>query len=472
MSHPEHKDAPRANAAEGEAADRQQARNTALSLAVILTTVTLVVLDGAIANIALPSITVAFGVSAGEAVWIVTMYQLGVVVALLPCAALGESIGGRKVYLAGVLIFTLASAACAAAPNMSMLVFARFVQGLGGGAIMGLGAMMIRFTFRPEVLAHALGWNAMAVALSSAAGPAIGAMILSVADWPWLFIVNIPIGAFVLLGSRNLPRPVGSGRRLDGVSAGFNTGFFVLLVLGADIAATRGLAGTAMLAGAATCLAAVILRERRVEAPLIPIDLFRNGSFRYSVAASISCFSGQTMGYLAIPFLIQHQMGLSIFTAGSVMMVWPLLVAVTAPISARLSKRMPTGLICAAGGSLLGVGLAIGGAWPLYGGLAPLVSGIALCGIGFGLFQTANNQVLLLSAPKKRSGAAGGMQGTARLMGQTIGALAMSLLFDHAPDGKALQIGLIIAAVFALCAAAISSIRLQHDRRAAQEPST
>ncbi|MBL8807768.1 MAG: MFS transporter [Rhodospirillales bacterium] len=447
-----------------ETADSQQARHAGLSLAVILTTVTLVVLDGAIANIALPSITHSFGVSAGDAVWIVTTYQLGVVVALLPCSAIGESVGGRKVYVSGVVLFTLASAACALAPNMPVLVSARFVQGLGGGAIMGLGAMMIRFTFRPELLAHALGWNAMMVALSSAAGPPVGAMILSVADWPWLFIVNIPIGALVILASRNLPRPSGSGRRLDGPSAALNTGFFVLLVLGADMAATRAIEGWAMLAVAAICLAALILRARRQEAPLIPIDLFRNGSFRYSVAASITCFSGQTLGYLALPFLIQHEMGRSIFTAGSVMMVWPLLVAATAPVSARLSKRMPTGLICAAGGSALALGLVVCGVWSSSDSLTPVVSGIVLCGVGFGLFQTANNQVLLLSAPKKRSGAAGGMQGTARLMGQTVGALAMSLLFDHAPDGLALKTALLLAAAFALCAAVISSIRWRHDR--------
>jgi DHA2 family multidrug resistance protein-like MFS transporter len=450
--------------------DRQQAQNRGLALAVILTTVTLVVLDGAIANIALPSITTAFGVPAGDAVWVVTSYQLGVVVALLPCAALGESIGGRKVYLSGVAIFTAASAACALAPSMNALVLARFLQGLGGGAIMGLGAMMIRYTFPPEALAHALGWNAMTVALSNAAGPGVGALILSVADWPWLFAVNIPIGAFVLFASRNLPRPSGSGRRVDLVSAALNTGLFVMLVLGADVAATRGYEGAAMLAFAAVCLAALVVRERNVEAPLIPIDLFRNGSFRLSVVASVSCFSGQTLGYLAIPFLIQHELARGIFTAGAVMMVWPLFVAVMAPISARLSKRVPTALLCATGGSVLATGLAVAAFWPLHHDLTPLVVGIALCGLGFGLFQTANNQVLLLSAPKKRSGAAGGMQGTARLMGQTIGALSMSLLFDHAPEGSALHIALVLAAGFALCAALVSSVRLAHDGRGGTSP--
>ena len=150
------------------------------AIAVLQITLVLVVLDSAIANIALPSIAISLKASPSDTVWVVSSYQMAVLVALLPCGALGEIFGPRRVYLAGVALFTSASAACALADSLPMLIAARFVQGLGGGAIMALAAMNLRFAVPHRLLGTIIGINAMTVAISSAAGPVSPAR-----SWRW-----------------------------------------------------------------------------------------------------------------------------------------------------------------------------------------------------------------------------------------------------------------------------------------------
>ncbi len=439
-------------------------RRTAAVVALLVATV-LVVLDGAIANVALPSIAHALEVSSADCVWVVAAYQLGVVVALLPCAALGESYGGRKVFVAGVAVFVAASGLCALSTSLPLLAAARFIQGIGAGAIMALGMMMLRFACPQRLIGRAIAWNAMVIALSSAAGPGVGAAILAIADWPWLFAVNLPIGALVLIASRALPGPNGTGRPLDLISAAINACMFALFVFGADSIATQPQRGVALILGAALCLAALIRRERTREAPLIPIDLLRGGSFRLAAIASVCCFSGQMMGIVALPFYFQRELGQSVVATGLLMTPWPIAVAIAAPFSGRLADRVSTALLCAGGAACLALGLALAGTWPAGRDFLPIVVGAILAGTGFGFFQTANNRILLLSAPKACSGAAGGAQGTARLLGQTIGAVGMALLFETAPAAAAPRIGLVVAALCALSASGVSALGMRSEGR-------
>src|SRR3954468_20594594 len=181
----------------------------------VLTAIVLVVLDAAIANLALPTIARSLVVAPGASIWVVTGYQVAIVMFLLPAGAAGERFGYRRVFMAGVVLFTLASTGCAFAPSLPWLVAALFIQGVGSAAVMALGVGVIRFIYPRRLLGAAIGWNALAVAFSSAAGPSIGAAILSVAGWPWLFAVNLPIGAVVLILARWLPSERAAGRRLD-----------------------------------------------------------------------------------------------------------------------------------------------------------------------------------------------------------------------------------------------------------------
>ena len=431
----------------------------AVAAGAVLAAIVLAVLDGAIANVALPTLSTELHVSAAATVWVVTGYQLAVVVSLLPLAALGEAVGYRRVFVGGVALFTVASALCTLSPSLSWLVAARFLQGLGSAAIMSLLAAMLRFTYPQRLLGRAIGWNALVVALSSAAGPTIGAGILSIASWPWLFAVNLPIGAAVLLAARALPRTEGHGRRLDLISMALNAGFFAPLVIGVDLIGREPLVATAILAASAASLAALVRREMPRAAPLIPLDLLRVGTFRYSVGASVCCFAAQAISFVGLPFYLQHGLGQNPFMTGLYMTPWPLAVAVAAPLSGRAADRVPTAWLCAGGGFCFAVGLALAALWPLERSLAPLVGFTILCGLGFGFFQTPNNRNMLLSAPRARSGAAGGMQATARLIGQTSGAVAMSLLFTLAPSGLAPRVGLGTGAVLAALGGIISLLR-------------
>lgn len=194
------------------------------AIAAVLAAMVLAVLDAAIVNVALPTIARTMQVAPATSVWIITAYQTALVMALLPCAALGESWGYRRVFTAGVVLFTGASALCALSPSLPWLVVARFLQGLGGAAVMALGIALLRLVVPKRQLGAAIGWNALAVALSSAAGPTIGAAILSSTSWPWLFALNLPLGALVLLATRALPDHEGTTRRLDGFSVVLNAG--------------------------------------------------------------------------------------------------------------------------------------------------------------------------------------------------------------------------------------------------------
>ncbi|MDX7952783.1 MFS transporter [Lichenihabitans sp. Uapishka_5] len=429
-----------------------------VAVVALLAAIVLAVLDGAIANVALPTMSGALRVSPAAAIWIVSAYQLALVVTLLPFAALGESLGYRRVFTAGVATFTLASLLCALAPNLPTLVAARVLQGLGAGATMSLMAALLRFTYPQRLMGRAIGWNAMAVALASATGPTLGAAILHAASWPWLFAVNVPIGVLVLLASRALPNPPGSSRRIDGWSALLNALAFGPLIIGVDRLTAAPLEAAALFGVAAASLTLLIRREAPRPAPLIPLDLLRQGPIRLSVIASVCAFAAQMLAFVGLPFYLQHGLGRDAFTTGLLMTPWPATVAVAAPLSARLCERYSTATLCAIGGIALALGLGLAAAWPLGDNLAPLVAFNMLSGLGFGFFQTPNNRNMLLSAPKARAGAAGGLQATARLFGQTNGAVITALLFG-AVGAAAPRVALGVGAAFALAAGLISTMR-------------
>ena len=437
-----------------------------LAVAVLLIGLVIVVLDGAIANIALPSIAASFGASAADAVWVVSSYQLGVLVSLLPCGVLGEKFGPRRVYLAGVLVFVLASAGCAFALSLPMLVASRFLQGSGGGAIMALAAMNLRFVVPQRLLGTIIGVNAMTIAIASAAGPGLAGAILSVARWPWLFAINLPIGALVLLAGGALASTKGIARRLDARALVANALLFVLLFLGADRLASSPLIGIALMVGSALCLVVLLRLERGSASPLLPVDLLADPTFRVAFIASICCFAGQMLSYVALPFFLQRTLAMTPIEAGLYMMPWPAAVIVIAPLSGRLANRFSTSWLCTIGGALLALGLALVTLAPAQLRTEAFLAGTVLAGLGFGLFQTPNNRVLLLSAPKARSGAAGAMQGTARLLGQTIGAISMSLIFGFWPVTAAPIIALAIAAAAAALASIVSLSRVRYERTA------
>ncbi|RUM06889.1 MFS transporter [Rhizobium chutanense] len=434
-----------------------------MAVALLLLTIVLVVLDGAIANVALPSIALSLQAQADSTVWVVSAYQLAVLVAILPCGALGEIYGARRVFLVGVALFTAASAACALAGDLPLLILARFAQGLGAGAIMALGMMNLRQALPQHMLGPIIGINAMVIAISAAAGPGIAGAILSVTSWPWLFAVNIPLGILVLIGGGLLDHVEGAKRKLKVKALLANTAMFILFFSGADRIATAPVSGAALIAASLLCLFGLLRLERKSDVPLVPTDLLATPAFRVAVIASIACFCGQMLGTIALPFYLQHSMHMTPVQAGLYMMAWPAATAIIAPISGRLANRIKTAWLCAIGGALLALGLLVAGLTPPDPkGIAFLV-GTVLAGLGFGLFQTPNNRILLLSAPKARSGAAGAMQGTARLLGQTLGGISMSVIFATLPLSTALTFAVVIAGGCAAIASLVSLSRARYE---------
>jgi MFS transporter, DHA2 family, multidrug resistance protein len=203
----------------------------------------------------------------------------------------------------------------------------------------------------------------------------------------------------------------------------------------------------------------MVFRETHRAWPLLPVDLMRIRLFSLSVATSVCSFVAQMMSYVSLPFFLQHELGRSAVETGLLMTPWPLMTAVTAPVAGRLADRHSAGLLGGVGLAVFGVGVGLLAALPSHPSAADIVWRMAVCGFGFGLFQTPNNRAIINSAPRDRSGGASGMLGTARLLGQTVGAAIVALVFGLLGQAGNVTV-LSIAAGIALVAAAVSCTRM------------
>jgi len=443
-----------------------------MAIAAVLAAMVLVVLNTAMVSVALPALTTALHIPPATATWILTAHQAALLMALLPCAALGEHLGYRRVFKGGVWLFAGGSLLCACAPSFAWLVAARFVQGLGGAAVMALGVALLRRVVATQRLGAAIGWNALAVALASAASPLLGTAILSVTSWPWLFAVHLPLAAGVLLATRALPESSDPAPRPDLFSILLNAGTFAALLGAAALVIQRPVLASAFLAGSALQAWLLVRRERSKRAPRIPLDLLRSRPLRRAVIASVLCFAGQTTSMVALPFFLQHDLGQDPTMTGLLLLPWPLSVALIAPLAGRLADRVGTVHLCGLGGLCLAIGLGAAAWLPAQGATPRFVALSLLCGGGFALFNVANNRNLFLAAPVQRSGAIGGLQGTARLLGQTLGAAGMALLFKLASAAPAPRIGLAVGALLMFAAGLTSlwrcgTVRAEADKAAA-----
>jgi DHA2 family multidrug resistance protein-like MFS transporter len=423
------------------------------------------VLDGSIANVALPTIAHDLGASAATSVWIVNAYQLTITVLLLPLAALGDKLGYRKIYIPGLALFTLGSVGCAMAQGLDSLIVARVFQGMGAACIMSMNAALVRATYPAKMLGRGIGYNALVLSFSAAAGPTAAAIILSVGSWPWLFLINLPIGiAAIAVGLKSLPNARGHAEAFDVVSALLSALMMGGIVSGAELAARESAPiGIGLIVAGIASGALLVRREWGDAAPLFPVDLLKIRIFSMSIATSIVSFAAQMLAFVTLPFLFQSVLGRSAFQTGLLMTPWPLAVGVTAPIAGRLADRMRAGLLGGIGLTIFAFGLLMLSRLGPHPGTVDIVWRMAVCGAGFGLFQSPNNRTIVSSAPRNRSGAAGGMLATARLLGQTTGAVAVGVAF-HLVGVEAGPQLLAASAIGALIAAVLSLLRLRSPR--------
>jgi DHA2 family multidrug resistance protein-like MFS transporter len=446
-------------------------------MAAILLGITLSVLDSTILNLALPDITRHFGASPAASVWVVNAYQLATLALLLPCANLGDRIGYRRVYIAGVVIFTVASIACLLAPSLPLLAAARAMQGVGAAGMFSVNGALVRLTYPVAVLGRGIALNSMVVATASVAGPTVAALVLSVASWRWLFVIQVPLALLVLvLAQRALPRNAAPAaapgpKWLD---VFLNMATFSLVFLAADmLGARRGATGNphgawlggAMMAAGLLLAWIYIRRQARQPLPLFPVDLLRIRLFALSMCTSVTAFAAQTLAFVGLPFLLLEGQGRSHFEAGLLLTAWPAATIVAAPVAGRMIHRFGGGLLGGVGLGLLAIGLASLAWLPAEPAGWQVALSCAVCGAGFGLFQSPNNHTIVTSAPLSRSGAASGMLGTARLTGQSLGVVLLALIFTAVGIGDGgTDIALGLAAALAATAAAFSLLRTRARR--------
>lgn len=389
-------------------------------------------------------------------------------IALLPLSFLGDMFGYRRIYKIGLALFTLTSLACALSHSLEMLTLARVAQGLGGAALMSVNTALIRLIFPQRFLGRGMGINSFVVAVSSAAGPTIAAAILSVASWQWLFFINIPLGIVsLILAMRYLPANVGRSKitRFDLPSAIMNALTFGLLITALGGFA-QGQSGRLVLAEVAAMLVIgffFVRRQLQMPVPLLPIDLLRIPLFSLSICTSVCSFCAQMLALVSLPFFLQSVMGRSEVETGLLLTPWPLATMVMAPLAGYMIEKVHAGLLGAIGLLVMACGLFGLALLPSSPSDLDIIWRMALCGAGFGLFQSPNNHTIVSSAPAQRSGGASGMLGTARLLGQSTGAALVALLLNL-QGNSGTHSALLLAGGLAVIAATVSGLRVTQPR--------
>ncbi|MGE0576910.1 MAG: MFS transporter [Reyranella sp.] len=429
------------------------------------------VLSNSMTNLALPYIAQDLDISAESSIWIVNATQIALIVSLLPVAALADIVGYRHIYRFGLVLFSLASIGCAFAPSLSWLLLGRTVQGLGGAAIMSVQPALVRAIYPRSMLGRGLGFNTTVVATSLAAGPSIGAALLSITSWPILFAAYVPLGIVsFLLSERYLPHTTHTHRPFDVISAVLSGATFGLLIFGID-----GMGhGHARIVIVTELLLAAVLgtlfvwRQRKLADPMMPVEVFKRPIFSLSISAATCTFTAQGLAFVSLPFFFHTVLGRSATDTGILLTAWPLALAGIAPLAGRLADRHHPGLLGAIGLTSMTTGLLLTALLPTDPSSVDIMWRLVLCGAGFGMFSAPNNRLMMSAVPRERSGSAGGIIATARTLGQTMGAALVAVmfgLFDFSSGGSAAadaaRAAIWLGAGFAGTALVIGSLRLR-----------
>ena len=427
------------------------------TLALILA-MTISVLDASMTNVALPTIAQALHIDPAEVVWVVIAYNLVVVVSLLPLSAMTERVGFRCMYAVGVTLFMLASLCSSASVSLTTLLLARMAQGLGASMLMCMFGGLVRNIYPLNKLGVGLSVNAMTVGLMLVVGPTLGAFMLEWTSWPWIFRVTIPLCLVSYFVMRFLPDVPRSQSRFDWWACALSVPVFGLTIVGLDLLVEQPLRAMLCLALAGLAGWMLMRRSRGQVAPLVPIDLLRITPIAYAVGASAFSFAAQMAAFVALPFYFQQVLGLSYADVGMLLGAWSVGVAVMAPVAGVLSNRYAVAVLCGIGASSIALGMFWLLLLPVDAAFLWFMVSMLLAGVGFGFFQTPNNRAMLAGAPRHRSSAAGGMQATTRVFGQSFGTTLVALSFSFSAVHGA-RLGVAAAIACALVAVLINVLR-------------
>ena len=397
------------------------------ALAAVGSGVLLSTIDGSIVNISLGTLVTAFDSNLNVVEWVVLAYLLTITCLLLLMGRLGDMFGKRRVYAAGFVIFTVASALCGLAPGVGALIGFRVLQAVGAAMVQAVGPALLITAFPPHERGTALGAIGSFVAAGILVGPALGGVLLNMVGWQSIFYVNIPVGVIgTWLTLRSLPvdKAVTGRQTFDVVGALL----MMASLLGLLLTLTEGpLWGwndprvLGLLALFAVAGAGFGVWELRFHSPMINLRIFRNAAFSLNLLAGFILFLGLAFNLLLTPLFFQLVYHFDLQTTGLMLMALPLALSLTSPLSGRLSDQIGprsltvTGLVLACLG-LVGLSLSHPATpW------AQMLACLVLVGAGIGLFQSPNNSTVLGNAPPEALGVASGMLAVMRTLGQTAG---------------------------------------------------
>ncbi|HCR99028.1 MULTISPECIES: MFS transporter [Halomonas] len=441
----------------------------ALAVLALITGTLMAVMDTTMINLALPTIAADLNASAARSVWITNMFQVVCAAFLLVFAGVSELVTRRRIYLFGLGTFMVGALGAALSRNLETLLVFRALQGLGAAATLSIGPSLYRAIFPSRLLGSALGLSALVVAGGYAAGPTLSGVILSFADWPWLFALNLPLGLCSLwFAKRALPRDKprqGSFDVLGALLSMLMLASFFLAMDAVGHAAPFGLVGAWILLTIASA-AGFIMRQRRALYPLLPLSMFAEKRFTLAVSASGLAFIGQGLTFVALSFYYQEQMGLSPLETAWLFTPWPLGIMLVGPLAGRLADRINPSVLSSTGLGLIIIGLVALALVDETMGVMESLWRTALCGIGFGLFQPPNNREMMGSLPAERSASVSGVMSTIRTVGQSLG---VAIVGAALALGFEVQITLWLGAATSFLALLASLSRVSLARRALVE---
>lgn len=401
-----------------------------LSLAMLLSS-----LGTSIVNVSLPALAEAFHASFQAVQWVVITYLLAITTLIVSAGRLGDMIGQRRLLLAGLVVFTVASVLCGAAPTLGLLIVARAAQGLGAAIMMALTMALVGELVPRAQTGRAMGLLGTMSAVGTALGPSLGGVLLAGLGWRAIFLVNVPLGllAFLLAqhflpADRRAPQADRAGPDLVG------TLLLALTLAAYALAMTigRGRFGPlnlALLLAAAGGAGLFVRAESRVASPLIRLAMFGDPVLRASLATS-ALVSTVVMATLVVgPFYLTRALGLDAARAGLVLSVGPLAAALTGVPAGRLADRFGAPRMTIAGLSGIGAGCVLLALMPTTVGISGYVSALVVLTVGYALFQTANNSAVLADIRPEQRGVMSGLLNLSRYLGLITGASLMGAVF-------------------------------------------
>jgi DHA2 family multidrug resistance protein-like MFS transporter len=418
----------------------------------------LAVIDGSIVTVALPTLARDMGVDSSAAVLVVTVYQLVLVMTLLPFSALGSRIGLRRLYQYGQVIFLVSTILCFFARSLPFLLVVRAIQALGAAAALSVSSALIRAINPARQLGRGLGINTLVVSSANAIAPTLGGLVLSFASWPWIFAAASPLALLsLLMGRQALPDPQGHDEPFDVLGALLCALTFGLIISGLESAVhgNSPVIAAAIVAAGGVIAFVFVRRELDSKMPILPVDLLAKPVVALSSIGGLVAFIASMTLILSLPFRLQQQFGFSPGEVGAVITPWPLGMMIVAPLAGVLSDRFPAGLLGGVGMTIATTALLLLAFLPAHVSHFDMAWRMAFCGLGFGLFLAPNARLIVHSAPHPRAASAGGLISTTRLIGQTLGATLLAALLSSGVGGN--RIPALVAAGLA-CLAGICSI--------------